>query len=1086
MSVDGKEISGEARDVLAYWRAVELFSPQPVPGRAKDRVCELDGGPLPWEPGHPLAEEWLRSTNVWQHYVYVGVYSLDEAYAALRAALSDHEQDEDGDPQRAGESALAAFAVGYDGRAILGSQTLSSCAWALGRAFTRSPEARGWLTGFERATGEFAHRFEALVSADEDDVQARELGEEGHRVGGVVHLDLLDEIKALLVELLGVEDVSAAATITGAHKVRVQSRPVGHANCYRPRSRDFLNSFVAGDLDRVASALAREECGPALQRYLSGGGWPTENESRFDTDLDLHRVRSSLSPSSVPLGRWPRAVAQTADTGQQLAINTSVNIDNDPQRMGRLLSVNGPPGTGKTTMLRDLIAALVVERAQQLAELDTPEDAFAPTPIEFHAGGRKQRVYPLKRSLTGYEIVLACATNAAAENVSREIPLAQAIAPEWHDRIDYFTDVATTMLRGQSENGQAESAQAWGLLAAPLGSIARCQAFATAFWFGGAARTEGNGDGAGALAAATGLLDILKSHSAKPSTWKEAVTEFEEALARTRTAQQDRQAYAQVWQELEDAQQQAERCASQLEQARSEYSSAETRLAKTAAELAPREEQHRRAVQAHQHHRARRPHLHWLLPGLRPAARAWREREQAFSEALALADSALGETRKRHAEMESALARHAEEVRRHEQGQREAHERIERLHAKTAVDAATWEREHPDAVYPSAEWVEDSGRTRRELRAPWLDTAWDTARTEAFLAALELHRAFVLGAAKKLKRSLSVAIDAIQNSSRGEIPNRVALAAWESLFLVIPVISTTFASYPRLFRHLERESLGWLVIDEAGQSSPQNAAGPIWRSRNVLIVGDPMQLEPIVTLPLRTQRDLQQAHRVPDDLLPYRSSVQSVADRVCPIGAYRGSDGELWVGSPLSVHRRCEQPMFEIVNRIAYDEKMIEHTPERAEGQLPPSRWLHVTATGQAEGHWIPTEGAVLELLLSELVNCGEPFPDTFLISPFRDIANRLAKYSNEYPLTTGTVHTAQGREADVVVLVLGGSPNRTGDKRWASQRPNLLNVAVSRAKRRLYVIGNHDVWSNYRYFNTLAARLPVEGKVNTERSRSS
>ena len=1074
MSVDGKERSGDARDVLAYWRAVELFSPQPVPGRGEDRVCELDGGPLPWEPGHPLAQEWIRSTNVWQHYVYVGVYSLDEAYTALRVALSDHGQDEDGDPPRAGESALAAFAVGYDGRAILGSQTLSSCAWALGRAFTRSPEARGWLKGFERATGEFAHRFEALVSADEDDAQARELSEEGHPVGCAVHLDLLEEIKTLLVELLGVAGISAAATITEAHKVRVQSRPVGHANRYRPRSRDFLNSFVAGDLDRVAGALTREECGPALQRYLSGGERPTDGP-RFDTDLDLHRVRLSLSPSAVPLGRWPRAVAQTADTGQQIAINTSANIDSDPQRVGRLLSVNGPPGTGKTTMLRDLIAALVVERAQRLAELDTPEDAFAPTPIEFHAGGRKQRVYPLKRSLTGYEIVLACATNAAAENVSREIPLAQAIAPEWQDRIDYFTDIATTMLRSQSENGTAESAQAWGLLAAPLGSIARCQAFATAFWFGGATRGEENGDGAGRLAAAPGLLDVLKGHRAKPSTWKEAVAKFEAALARTRTDQQDRQAYAQAWHELDDAQRQAERCASQLEQARSEHASAETQLAHAATELAPREEQHRHAVQARQHHRARRPRLHWLLPGLRPVTHAWREREQDLSEALALADSALADTRYHHAETENALARHVEEVRRHEQGQHEASERIERLRTQTAADAASWVREHPDAVYPGADWVEDSGRTRRELRAPWLDAAWDTARTEAFLAALELHRAFVLGAATKLKRSLSVAIDAIQDSTRGEIPTRAALAAWQSLFLVVPVISTTFASYPRLFRHLERESLGWLLIDEAGQSSPQNAAGPIWRARNVLVVGDPMQLEPIVTLPVQTQRDLQQAHSVPDDLLPYRSSVQSVADRVCPIGAYRGSDGGLWVGSPLSVHRRCGRPMFEIVNRIAYDEKMIEHTPARAEGQLPPSRWLHVTATGQAEGHWIPMEGAILDLVLSEMVNCGEPFPDTFLISPFRDIANRLAKYRNDYPLTTGTVHTAQGREADVVVLVLGGSPNRTGDKRWASQRPNLLNVAVSRTKRRLYVIGNHDVWSNYRYFDTLAAGLPVE-----------
>jgi superfamily I DNA and/or RNA helicase len=58
------------------------------------------------------------------------------------------------------------------------------------------------------------------------------------------------------------------------------------------------------------------------------------------------------------------------------------------------------------------------------------------------------------------------------------------------------------------------------------------------------------------------------------------------------------------------------------------------------------------------------------------------------------------------------------------------------------------------------------------------------------------------------------------------------------------------------------------------------------------------------------------------------------------------------------------------------------------------------------------------------------------------------------------------------VILVLGSDPARDGARAWAASKPNLLNVAVSRARRRLYVVGDRDAWMGQRYFEVLAKGL--------------
>jgi len=102
---------------------------------------------------------------------------------------------------------------------------------------------------------------------------------------------------------------------------------------------------------------------------------------------------------------------------------------------------------------------------------------------------------------------------------------------------------------------------------------------------------------------------------------------------------------------------------------------------------------------------------------------------------------------------------------------------------------------------------------------------------------------------------------------------------------------------------------------------------------------------------------------------------------------------------------------------------------------------------------------------------------EIFVISPFRSIGDLCReKFSYQRNVKCGTVHTFQGKEADIVFLYPRHGNGRTKRARqWASATPNILNVAITRARNRLYVIGNRQLWASYPHFKYLAGALPVD-----------
>ncbi len=1160
--------------VLRSWIALERFDtktlerpdPHGRPPRGRRRFA-VDIGPrdpLPWESGHVAYGQPLVSDKVeWRHTLHLGQFDIGAAYERVEAVFPDSEEARELRRTTRGTAPLLAMSLTPDGRPIMDSLQVSSAAWSIAQTLRLGVDDPKWLVGFDDALGEVRGAFERIVidSAGGDPAsdagRSEAVGSEaaaGLRVvpdpsseGAVPEAgpDAPEEpddsniIEAIDDEGIAVEPITwdhvlrllGAATAILETEGQLTIRPVVRSTTWAESRRvpygtgdTLLNSFAVDDLERVARKLEDHAPGAALARYLDAAHVAVDEAAdRIDVDERLDAVRAQTDPSRMPAGRWPADATHDLALGQQVAVNLALggsalrdptdpadrpasHLDDAPMP---IVAVNGPPGTGKTTMLRDLIAAVVTERADVIAAFKQPGDLFKGEALSV-SGDRVVRVSKLARGVAGREILLACATNAAAQNVSLELPDLGAIDPEWRAGSGYLADFATAALRAGALSdlrfgeGQAGSRgagarrpadaltldgfdalapappsddphalQAWAMVAARLGRRSYCKDFAGAVWWGTAPRPGDRGGWSQAPKIAPteraerGLAALLNGtqNADGRQAWAESRDRYLAARARVEAIRAERQGVADALVPADDLERQSVEAELELDGwlAEAERLDAErTEAAEAAAPLVLAHAAAKKALEA----LGEAPAAH-LLKRLTPAGR---EREGVRKNALAKADLA-------HRDAKTALDRVHELDRHAAQARREASRckdalsaTLSRLTARAdaAQDAADGAMPF---VVPGEAWEQD--RALRDLRAPWSDDVWNRARTDCFLAALDLHEATLLANGRDARRNLAVAIDLLTGRVTG-LTRDVVLAAWQTLFLLVPVVSTTFASLPTMLTGLGQEDLGWLLIDEAGQAQPQQAAGAIWRCKRAVIVGDPLQLEPVSGLPSSLADAIRTRYDVPIAYVSPEASVQRLADAVMPWGGHRG-ELDLWVGVPMNVHRRCEDPIFDLVNAIAYDGRMVNATVARV--PHPALRvetcWLDVPSSGGAsEGHWILEEGARLDALLEHLGMNGYDFRQVFAVSPFRDVAWQLRRRAEDprHPgMVGGTIHTIQGREADTVIVVLGGDPTKPGARQWVADKPNLLNVAVSRARQRLYVIGDYDRWIDLPYLRELS-----------------
>lgn len=786
-------------------------------------------------------------------------------------------------------------------------------------------------------------------------------------------------------------------------------------------------------------------------------------QSAFDMQKDLEITRHDLTGESeginkekqyselkeildirrAPLGKWPSRYMPFLM--QQVAINLAIDEKHEKgtafEDLGTIFSINGSPGTGKTTLIKELIANNVVERAILMAKyIKDPDEVFEPCDFKYgpnplsHSYAKYNphyyRIKPVYQRLTHYAVVVASNNNAAVDNITVEIPNLKSI----QDNLQPKEGDSEEMKRGLEEilhlfdpaNGKTE--------------VRRVTDFETGkfdwqeyndLYFSSYADNLFNDDGK-----SWGLISI-------PLGKKSNLNRF----------------YKKILNEM------------------------------TFGPLFKSKKENR---------------------GLRPD-----ERKKSYMEAA----TAFLEQLKKVEQLRDEIAARADKI---------SNDEREKYYGQ-GIDQF---RVFSPVYYKALHSNDTEESVDAHVSNPWFTERYNREREKLFCYAMLLNKEFVL-ASNCCRNNLSHLGMVWHTEVRpGQYYNDEAVCfnkkdleacmtpLLQSLQLMVPVISTTFASIGSFFRYVKDPgSIGTLIIDEAGQAAPQTAVGALWRAYRTVVIGDPRQIEPVVT----DDVSLLKTAYGDDEYRCYAEkslSVQEFADYLNCYGT-RMFDSEedvegQWIGSPLTVHCRCISPMFEISNRLSYADTMKKVTPEPSPEIISTfsgiqTKWLNIS--GKEKGkkdHFIVEQGdRVLRLLddafkvffenhpeaeLQQLsINDGEveedssistiteKGPDLFIISPFNTVVEGIKQHlinnltnpcyetlsshalqvedwmTDWRNVHIGTVHKFQGREANEVILLLGCDLSSTHSADWVKK--NIVNVAVTRAKYRLVVIGDEEVW---------------------------
>lgn len=1028
--------------LLSCWHKLEHFSPATLPkGQDIHKLEHREPWAIPLQSSDP-------KKKTLEYTIYIGIFDSKHVTEFVKEYFNDTGANEN---ERSSLIHYASIKLDQLGNYINETLGISTLPWALSQLENDKINSNHWNSDFENLIQDITQELDDIfytINYNENDELVKK--------PKPLTYSTLNTIQSIIEEQCA---WSVHPEKLMRYKVVEKFIPKKNAKTTPPQS-DLLNSFYIKDLEKIIQEFDPEKPSKPFLNYLKGN--LNEQSNRIDIRSNIDALQKSLTPKNYPDGCWP--AKYNLSLMQQFAVNTTVNNLIGKHQDG-IFSVNGPPGTGKTTLLRDIIAANIVNRAKVLINIKDPKDGFKKVGYFDNGGDFKYYIYQPNDELASSGMVIASSNNGAVENISKELPLKEEVQP-FDQEINYFRSVAE----------EAFGDDYWGILSAVLGNSANRKEFVNSLWNTWKDNKPEE----------VGLRKYLKENKKLSlDDWKSVVTEFQNKVREITTEKNRLEKIKDEYQNFKKIIDQKNSCEEEVNKIKELRSNLENKCSKQQKFVNELKELKKEALKELESIQKSKPGFftYWLNSKIRKAYK------ESYTETLHSFNEVSKNFKQENNELISLKEALEKSRNRCQIANAEFHKLTDTydiLSKKTEKAKEELKNNYADDQF----WKNIETKETQEA-CPWYSNELKTLQSELFILSLKVNEIFLL-TANNYKSLISSTLHGFFEYLKGNstVEKRHIKAMWDTFFMVVPIVSSTFASFQTMFKDIEKEELPWLFIDEAGQAVPQAASGAIWRSQRVAIVGDPFQIEPVVTIPEIITNHLSKYFELTSDHIHTELSVQVMADRINPIGSYINiRDKDIWIGIPLRVHRRCLNPMFDIANGIAYDNTMFLSTNQPKYVDIK-FQSQFIDCPGEVKGrHFVATQAEVIANILIEEVQYKQDFPDVFIITPFSEISRELRKHlkssilfeirqikpqvtSSEIQgwLNThiGTVHTFQGKQAEGVILCLGLDEKTKGAATWASQKPNLLNVALTRAKYRFIAIGDKNIWLKQPYFQRL------------------